>query len=121
MVGQGDVAPVLAAAAELPADALVIVPVRNFVLFPEVVSPLAIGRPLSINAAQAAARESRPIGVLTQQDAAVDEPSAAQMHRMGTLANVLRYVTARALPSWEVPNMLAKYYTTTHALAMATR
>jgi predicted dehydrogenase len=33
----------------------------------------------------------------------------------------LRYVTARALPSWEVPNMLAKYYTTTQALAMATR
>jgi predicted dehydrogenase len=33
----------------------------------------------------------------------------------------LRYVTARALPSWEIPNMLAKYYTTTQALTMATR
>ena len=33
----------------------------------------------------------------------------------------LRCVTARALPSWEVPNMLAKYYTTTQALAIATR
>jgi predicted dehydrogenase len=33
----------------------------------------------------------------------------------------LRYVTARALPSWEIPNMLAKYYTTTQALSMATR
>ncbi|HTP99808.1 MAG TPA: putative oxidoreductase C-terminal domain-containing protein [Casimicrobiaceae bacterium] len=33
----------------------------------------------------------------------------------------LRYVGARALPAWEVPNMLAKYYTTTQALALATR
>ena len=33
----------------------------------------------------------------------------------------LRFVTARALPSWEVPNMLAKYYTTTQALTIATR
>ena len=32
-----------------------------------------------------------------------------------------RYVAARALPAWEVPNMLAKYYTTTQALALATR
>ena len=47
---------------ELPADAMIIVPVRNFVMFPEVVMPLAIGRPVSINAAQAAVRESRPVG-----------------------------------------------------------
>jgi predicted dehydrogenase len=33
----------------------------------------------------------------------------------------LRYVSARVLPAWEVPNMLAKYYTTTRALTMATR
>ena len=33
----------------------------------------------------------------------------------------LRYVGARALPAWEVPNMLAKYYTTTQALALAAR
>ena len=33
----------------------------------------------------------------------------------------LRYVAAGVLPAWEVPNMLAKYYTTTQALAIATR
>ena len=36
-------------------------------------------------------------------------------------AQFLRYVAAGALPAWEVPNMLAKYYTTTQALAMAQR
>ena len=81
-------------APELPEDAIIIVPVRNFVMFPELVTPLAVGRPLSVNAAQAAARESRPIGILMQRDPAVEEPSAADLHGMGTLANVLRYVTA---------------------------
>jgi ATP-dependent Lon protease len=79
---------------ELPEDAIIIVPVRGFVLFPDVVMPLAISRAISVNAAQAAVRESRPIGVLTQRDAGVEAPVALDMHRMGTLANVLRYVTA---------------------------
>jgi len=78
----------------LPDDAIIIVPVRNFVLFPDVVLPLTVGRPLSVNAAQAAVRESRPIGVLTQRDPTVDDPSASDLHRVGTVANVLRYVTA---------------------------
>jgi predicted dehydrogenase len=34
-------------------------------------------------------------------------------------AQFLRHVESGALPSWEVPNMLAKYYTTTQALALA--
>jgi ATP-dependent Lon protease len=79
---------------QLPQDAIIIVPVRNFVLFPEVVLPLTIGRPLSVNAAQAALRGSSRIGVLAQRDPTVNVPSAADMHQMGTVANVLRYVTA---------------------------
>ncbi|MDE2301992.1 MAG: endopeptidase La [Sphingomonadales bacterium] len=79
---------------ELPKDALVIVPVRGFVLFPEVVMPLSIGRAVSISAAQAAVRQGLPVGVLAQRDAAVDEPGPADMHGVGTIANVLRYVTA---------------------------
>jgi ATP-dependent Lon protease len=80
--------------AELPEDAIIVVPVRNFVLFPDVVMPLSITRPISVAAAQAAVQGSRPIGVLTQRDAGIDTPTGNDMHRMGTLANVLRYVTA---------------------------
>ncbi|MBN8829904.1 MAG: endopeptidase La [Sphingomonadales bacterium] len=79
---------------ELPEDAIILVPVRNFVMFPDVVLPLTINRPMSIAAAQAAVQSSRPIGVLTQRDPALDKPTGNDMHRMGTLANVLRYVTA---------------------------
>jgi ATP-dependent Lon protease len=77
---------------ELPADAMIIVPVRNFVMFPDVVMPLTLGRPVSTNAAQAAVRESRPVGVLTQRDPETQEPVPVDMHRMGTVANVLRYI-----------------------------
>src|SRR4051812_15549691 len=76
---------------DLPADAMIILPVRNFVMFPDVVMPLTIGRPASINGAQAAVRESRPVGILTQRDAELQDPTALDMHRMGTVANVLRY------------------------------
>jgi len=79
---------------ELPEDAIIVVPVRNFVLFPDVVMPLSVSRAISVSAVQAAMRESRPIGILAQRDAAVDTPTGNDMHRMGTLANVLRYVTA---------------------------
>jgi ATP-dependent Lon protease len=78
---------------QIPDDAIVIVPVRNFVMFPDVVMPLAIGRALSIEAAQAAVREGKPVGVLTQRDGELQAPTAIDMHPVGTVSNVMRYVT----------------------------
>ena len=77
----------------LPADALIIIPVRNLVLFPGMVSPIAIGRPRSVAAAQQAVREQRQVGILLQRDEA-DEPAPAELYRIGTTANVVRYITA---------------------------
>jgi len=78
----------------LPADALIIVPVRNTVLFPGLVLPITLGRPKSIAAAQQAVREQRQVGILLQRSADVDDPTAIDMHRMGTVANIVRYITA---------------------------
>ena len=78
---------------DLPNDAIIVVPVRNFVMFPDIVMPLTIGRPVSVNAAQAAVRESLPVGILAQRDSALQDPSAIDMYRMGTVSNVLRYIT----------------------------
>ena len=78
----------------LPADALIIVPVRNTVLFPGLVLPITLGRPKSIAAAQQAVREQRQVGILLQRSADVDDPTAIDMHRMGTIANIVRYITA---------------------------
>jgi len=77
----------------LPSDALIVVPVRNTVLFPGLVLPITLNRPKSVAAAQQAVREQRQVGVLLQREAAVDDPAGIDMHRMGTLANVLRFVT----------------------------
>jgi ATP-dependent Lon protease len=78
----------------LPSNALIIVPVRNMVLFPGLVLPIAVGRPGSVAAAQQAVREQRQVGILMQRDPEVTEPTPAAMHRVGTIANVVRYVTA---------------------------
>jgi ATP-dependent Lon protease len=77
----------------LPQDAMIIVPVRGTVLFPGMVMPITIGQPRAIAAAQQAVREQRQVGILTQREAALDDPSAIDMHRMGTVANVVRYIT----------------------------
>jgi ATP-dependent Lon protease len=78
----------------LPPDAVAIIPVRNFVLFPGIVMPVSIGRVRSIAAAQQAVREQRQVGILMQRDPAVEEPGPPDMHGIGTVANVVRYVTA---------------------------
>jgi ATP-dependent Lon protease len=77
----------------LPPDALIIVPVRGTVLFPGIMLPITIGRTRSIAAAQQAVRDQRPVGVLMQRDPELAEPAPIDMHRMGTVANVARYIT----------------------------
>ncbi|HET6374944.1 MAG TPA: LON peptidase substrate-binding domain-containing protein, partial [Methylocella sp.] len=74
--------------------ALILIPVRNLVLFPGHVVPITIGRPGSVAAAQQALRDQRQIGIVLQRNPEVAEPAEADMHRFGTVANILRYVTA---------------------------
>ena len=73
---------------------MIILPTRNAVLFPGIVVPLTLGRPQSIAGAQAAAQGDRPVGVLLQTDSAIDAPGPEHLHRVGTVAEILRYVTA---------------------------
>jgi len=90
---QGTAGP-LGQSAPIPGDALIIVPVRNAVLFPEQVMPITVGRPKSIAAAQQAMREQRPVGILMQREQNVADPVPIDMHRFGTVANVVRFLTA---------------------------
>jgi ATP-dependent Lon protease len=78
----------------IPDDAMVVLPVRNVVLFPGNVLPLTIGRARSRAAAQEAVRRERPLGVLLQKNAEVEEPGPDDLHWVGTTASVLRYITA---------------------------
>ena len=78
----------------LPADALIVLPTLDFVLFPGMVFPLAIGRPATVAAAQQAVREQRQILVVLQRDPDKAEVAPDDLHRIGTVANIVRYVTA---------------------------
>jgi ATP-dependent Lon protease len=78
----------------LPSDALIVLPVRNMVLFPEIVFPVTIGRPASMAAAQQAVREQRQVLLVLQRDPEKPEPGPDDLHRVGTVANILRYITA---------------------------
>ncbi len=83
-----------AAARPLPEDALIILPVRNTVMFPGVVLPLTLGRERSLAAVQEAVRLEHPLGVLLQSKPEVDEPTPDDLHWVGASATVVRYITA---------------------------
>jgi len=78
----------------VPSDALIILPVRNTVLVPGLVLPISVGRPGSVAGAQQAVRQQRQVGILMQRNAEVPEPAPTDLHRVGTIANIARYVTA---------------------------
>jgi len=75
-------------------DVLIILPVRGAVLFPGVVLPVAISNKLAIAAAQEAVRTQRRVGLLLQSDLAAEEASAEGLHRVGTIASIVRLITA---------------------------
>jgi ATP-dependent Lon protease len=82
-----------AAAPPLPSDAVIVLPTRNLVIFPGVVTPASVGRPGSVAAVQQAVREQRQLLVVMQRDPETEEPDLAGLHQVGVLANILRYVT----------------------------
>lgn len=77
----------------LPTDAIALLAVRNMVMFPGIVVPIAIGRERSVAAAQYAVKMELPIGILMQHDPQAQAVEAADLSKVGTLASILRYVT----------------------------
>ncbi len=71
---------------------LPIISVRNTVFFPHQFIPLAIGRPKSLRLIEYAMREDILVGVLTQRDGAIDDPSSADLYEVGTIARVLKVI-----------------------------
>jgi ATP-dependent Lon protease len=77
----------------LPDDALIIIPMRNAVMFPGVMSPVTIGRPGSVAAAQEAARTEKPVGFLLQRDPQMNDVGSNDLYWVGTAGQVVRYIT----------------------------
>ena len=66
-------------------DVLGILPLRGTVIFPQAVTPLAVGRPGSVRLVQEALHGSRIIGAVMQRDPAADDPRAPGLHAIGTV------------------------------------
>jgi len=65
-------------------DILGILPLRGTVIFPQAVTPLAVGRPGSVRLVQEALQGSRIIGAIMQRDSSEDAPGAQGLHTIGT-------------------------------------
>ncbi|MEO6168246.1 MAG: endopeptidase La, partial [Chitinophagales bacterium] len=72
------------------ADVIPVLPLRNTVLFPGVVIPITVGRDKSIKAVRDAYAADRFIGVIAQVDSNVEEPDFKDLHKVGTMAKILK-------------------------------
>ena len=69
-----------------------ILPLRNTVLFPGVVIPITVGRDKSIQAVKAAFGKDKLIGVVSQKDGNIEDPSAEDLCKIGTVAKVIKMI-----------------------------
>ena len=69
---------------------LPVLPLKNTVVFPELVVPLAVGRPKSLAAVRAAADHNQQLLTIAQRDADQDAPDRAGVHDIGTLVSIKR-------------------------------
>ena len=77
-------------------EILTVLPMQETVLFPELVMPVMLDRPASIEAAQQAMRAEQPVGLLladAERAEDAEQRRCQALHKIGTAANILRYVT----------------------------
>ena len=77
----------------IPEGALVIVPLRNRVLFPSMIMPLMVRRPARLHAIEETVRQQLPIGFVGQRDPKTEVPQPKDLYGVGTAADVLRMFT----------------------------
>lgn len=78
---------------EIIDEIIPILPLLNTVLFPGMVIPITVGRNKSIKLAQEYSRTNTPIGVITQKDNEVENPTQEDMYTVGTVAKILKFLS----------------------------
>src|ERR1700709_2358180 len=71
---------------------LPMMPIRDMVIFPHMMTPFVVGRESSVRALEEALSGDRKIFLATQHDASVDEPSADDIFETGTIGNIVQSV-----------------------------
>ncbi len=71
---------------------LPMMPLRDVVIFPHMVTPFVVGRESSVRALEEALASDKKIFVATQHDATVDEPKPNEIYQVGSVANIMQSV-----------------------------
>src|ERR1035437_4635876 len=71
---------------------LPLLPLRNTVLFPGVVIPITVGRDKSIKAVNDVYKADKMIGVISQKDSSIEEPTVSDLVEIGTVAKVVKLI-----------------------------
>jgi len=71
-------------------DLLPVLPLKDAVLYPYIIFPLAVGREASIRAVDQALLEDRLLALVAQRDPSVEEPGPDDLHEVGTAASIMR-------------------------------
>lgn len=79
----------------LPEDARIIIPMRDAVLFPGVLTPVTVSRQASVLAAQDAVKTEQPVGFLLQRDPQKDDVGPDDLYWVGTQGPIARYITGQ--------------------------
>ncbi|WP_027375953.1 endopeptidase La [Kaistella palustris] len=69
-----------------------ILPVRNMVMFPKVVIPITAGREMSIKLLEEAQRNNQLIGVLSQNNSSIENPTEKDLYTVGTLVKIIKII-----------------------------
>src|ERR1700684_905262 len=67
-------------------------PIRDMVIFPHMMTPFVVGRESSVRALEEALNGERKIFLATQHDARVDEPRPDDIYQVGTVGNIVQSV-----------------------------
>ena len=76
---------------DVPAE-IILLPLRNTVLFPGVVLPITVGRDKSIKAVNDSYKGDKLIGVVAQKDSSVEHPSTKDLEGIGTVAKIIKQI-----------------------------
>jgi len=69
---------------------LPMMPIRDVVIFPYMMTPFVVGRESSVRALEEALASDKKIFLATQHDASVDEPKANEIYQVGTVVNIVQ-------------------------------
>ena len=85
---------------------LPLLPLRDIVVFPHMVAPLFVGRPKSVSALSEAMNRDKRVFLATQKKAGIDNPTEADISRLGTIGKVLQLLR---LPDGTVKALVEGY------------